>query len=462
MTTMSNHSSLFFDITDIVDYAKSNDNVTGIQRVQVRIISHLANIYGEHIIFCSYWNKNKKQYSYAPASDVFPDGEFNPKLILATLDFHQPRWPIDSLDVKKHLNQNKLRGLPRAKRKLELYIKAAILPDLLNKYGIRPTEKGKLRKSKALHTIKAIPKNGVLIFLGANWFEETLTKIGTEHKKQGGEVVQMIYDLIPTLHPEYCTSRLTHDFNNFIRGVNQYATKYACISDCTAKDLHNFLQQEDQHQKLNIKTIPLAHEFIGYERNSTEAQPSNHELLPLKNQPGFVLCVGTIEIRKNGANLLRAYLKVLKNNPNAPKLVFAGKPGWKTDEFYKIIQDNPDIQEKLIIAKSATDGDLAFLYQNCLFTVYPSFYEGWGLPVGESAWFGKLCVASNATSLPEVCGESIDYVDPTDIDGMAEKIEQLIAKPDLISAWETKIKGRQLRTWADVSEDFYSFATGGS
>ena len=57
------------------------------------------------------------------------------------------------------------------------------------------------------------------------------------------------------------------------------------------------------------------------------------------------------------------------------------------------------------IVDSPSDRELAYLYQRCLFAAYPSLYEGWGLPVGEAAWFGKYVISSNATSLPEVCGD---------------------------------------------------------
>ena len=110
-----------------------------------------------------------------------------------------------------------------------------------------------------------------------------------------------------------------------------------------------------------------------------------------------MLCVGTIESRKNGLSLLRAWQRLpAEMGEAAAILVFAGRYG-------KI--GGPDFREELAaghgpaadvrVIDMPSDSELAWLYRNCLFTVYPSFVEGWGLPVGESAWFGKYCIASS-------------------------------------------------------------------
>ena len=76
----------------------------------------------------------------------------------------------------------------------------------------------------------------------------------------------------------------------------------------------------------------------------------------------------------------------------------------------------------IAVAETPSDAELAFLYRNCRFTVFPSLYEGWGLPIGESLWFGKLCIASKTSSMPEVGGDLVDYVDPKDADSLQQAI----------------------------------------
>jgi len=135
-----------------------------------------------------------------------------------------------------------------------------------------------------------------------------------------------------------------------------------------------------------------------------------------------------------------------------PQLIFAGKYGWKIAAFLAKLESNPALKEKVTILSSPSDRDLAFLYQKSLFTIYPSIYEGWGLPVGESAWFGRYVISSSATSLPEVCGELVDYVDPNDIGDICDKVIFALKNPSHVAEVEGRIRSAKLRTWDDVAE----------
>jgi glycosyltransferase involved in cell wall biosynthesis len=98
---------------------------------------------------------------------------------------------------------------------------------------------------------------------------------------------------------------------------------------------------------------------------------------------------------------------------------------------------------------------LAWLYKYCLFSIFPSHVEGWGLPVGESAWFGSLCVASNASAIPEVCGELMDYVDPADTADITRAVRRLITDRDYLQQRKAMIARATLRRWSDVAGDLY-------
>jgi glycosyltransferase involved in cell wall biosynthesis len=167
--------------------------------------------------------------------------------------------------------------------------------------------------------------------------------------------------------------------------------------------------------------------------------------------------VGSIEIRKNGLGLLNAWDEVAKARPDdKTKLVFAGRIGWLVDDFLARLASSPSLRERVILLTSPSDADLAWLYGHCLFTIYPSRYEGWGLPVGESLWFGKPCLASRASSIPEVGGDLIDYFDPESITDMAECITKVLSHPEALQAREQRIRQAALRSWADLSEAVYS------
>lgn len=124
----------------------------------------------------------------------------------------------------------------------------------------------------------------------------------------------------------------------------------------------------------------------------------------------FWLNVGTIEPRKNILRLLRAYSNLLKQNPNTFPLVLAGSEGWLSN-----IQDTINIlnlKNKVHILGYVDNEELQWLYQNCFCFIYPSLFEGFGLPILEAMTFGKPVISSYVTSIPEVIGDSGVLINP--------------------------------------------------
>jgi glycosyltransferase involved in cell wall biosynthesis len=100
-----------------------------------------------------------------------------------------------------------------------------------------------------------------------------------------------------------------------------------------------------------------------------------------------------------------------------------------------------------------TDKELVWLYGRSSFTVFPSLAEGWGLPIGESLWFGKPRVASDATSMPEVGGSLRFYGDPHDIDTFADPIIRLVREREFHANPVAAINASRLRTWAEAASE---------
>ncbi|HEY6356369.1 MAG TPA: glycosyltransferase, partial [Burkholderiaceae bacterium] len=140
-----------------------------------------------------------------------------------------------------------------------------------------------------------------------------------------------------------------------------------------------------------------------------------------------------------------------------PRLVFAGRQGWLIHEFKTTLANDPELARHVRIVDSPSDRELAYLYQHCLFTAYPSLYEGWGLPVGEAAWFGKYVICSNATSLPEVCGGLIDYFDSGDLTALCANLERAISDPEYVHRKAQAIARSPMRLWSDVADEMHRF-----
>jgi glycosyltransferase involved in cell wall biosynthesis len=133
-----------------------------------------------------------------------------------------------------------------------------------------------------------------------------------------------------------------------------------------------------------------------------------------------------------------------------PVLVFAGQIGWLVDDLLSELAASNYLDGKIVQMPGLMDAELRQAYRACMFTVFPSLCEGWGLPIAESLMQGKFCVASNRTSIPEVGGDLIDYFDPSSEDDALAKIERALLDPDYLAAREARLRAEyRPRTWAD-------------
>lgn len=447
---------LYFDVTDIVEYAHHNSRVSGIQRVQARAIASMAARHGERIRCTFVHPQDRRVYTFT-ASDVFAGSEFSSMLLLYRLGFASRRRFPRKAEIKKYLIPYKHNKLLRAVKKTQVYLAALLSPERVKRLGVQHEYIGSREKVAHREVVDLIAADSRLVFLGANWTYPELIDFSQRHLEQGGDVIQMIYDLIPDRAPEFCSDSLVSSFRNFLRNTPTFASRFMCISDWSRKEYLEFLAS--MHVQKEVVTVPLAHEFEGYARNDRSARPDDAHVARLAGTR-YVLCVGTLERRKNGISLLRVWSRLASRlGDKLPTLVFAGKYGQGIDEFLDELRSQPVLKERVRLINNPSDRDLAFLYQHCLFTAFPSLYEGWGLPVGEAAWFGKYCIASSATSLPEVCGDLSDYVDPHDVDQLADAVERTVLDPTRLAAKEAAIRAHALRTWSDVADDIFTFVT---
>jgi glycosyltransferase involved in cell wall biosynthesis len=133
----------------------------------------------------------------------------------------------------------------------------------------------------------------------------------------------------------------------------------------------------------------------------------------------FWLNVGTIEPRKNQRRLVEAYARYLALGGQPMPLVLAGGKGWLMEDFKKHL-DALGITAHIILTGYVSDDELIWLYRNCYANLYPSLFEGFGLPVLEGMQFGTPTFTSKSTSIPEVAGDAAILLDPEDTEGWAQ------------------------------------------
>lgn len=146
----------------------------------------------------------------------------------------------------------------------------------------------------------------------------------------------------------------------------------------------------------------------------------------LENIPvgGYWLNVGTIEPRKNQRRLVEAYARYLAQGGAPMPLVLAGGKGWLMEGFQKQLGEL-GIDAKVVMTGYVSDDELIWLYRNCYANLYPSLFEGFGLPVLEGMQFGAPTLASNSTSIPEVTGDAAILIAPEDTERWVQAMLQL-------------------------------------
>jgi glycosyltransferase involved in cell wall biosynthesis len=270
----------------------------------------------------------------------------------------------------------------------------------------------------------------VLLLLGASWSENHIPALNVIKRGLDVTVVHAIMDLIPIRLPQFFVDGIGREFLHHMFEVFAVSDHLLAISENTKKDSEQF--QRD----MSLPQVPISVFRLGDDSTATVADSSPD---PRVVPGAYVLAVGTLEVRKNYIALYNAWVIAAEAGTPMPTLVIVGQPGWLADDFIYQAQADPRVEGKIVLLTSVGDEHLAWLYANCLFTAYPSWYEGWGLPVAESLHYGKLCVASSTSSVPEIAGDLIEYREPHDARGFYEVISRYANDPDALAAAEARI-----------------------
>lgn len=264
----------------------------------------------------------------------------------------------------------------------------------------------------------------------------------------GGRVkcINMIYDLTPVLFPNWASEKGTRSFTHWVRGQIRNADLVLAISHFQKKEIEAFLSESALPHR------PIEVVRLGDTLPASATMPPRPRYVP--NDP-FVLCVSTLHVRKNHHCLYQVWRQLATRlGPQCPRLLLVGIPthvGFR-DLLHQMRHDR--LVNRLITHLSEVcDKELAWYYKHCLFTVYPSFYEGWGLPISESLQSGKYCIASSHESMQEAGGDLVDYFDPFDYKACLDLIHRAITQPEYVKAREEEIRRRYVPTsWAVTAQ----------
>lgn len=245
-----------------------------------------------------------------------------------------------------------------------------------------------------------------------------------------------IYDLVNAKYPQWISGD-----KSYCEYWKNRLQKAATNADIVIVDSE--YTKEDVINTFNLPKKKVRRVYCGLDRRLDNSVTEENEYDRKWRSVGrYMLSVCTIEPRKNLNGALKAF-KIYKEHHRDDdiKLVIVGKVGWVTEPIFAEINNSP-FRDDIIITGYVTDAELLSLYKNCLFSVYASFFEGFGLPILESLSLGKTVVCSNTSSMPEVGEDAVCYCNPYDIESIADAMEKLSQNDEYRSQLENKAKSQ--------------------
>jgi glycosyltransferase involved in cell wall biosynthesis len=297
------------------------------------------------------------------------------------------------------------------------------------------------------HTAAPVNMNSgvTLVFLGALWINDALMLAARLANSQGATIVSLLYDLTPVMEEGH-TAAVNRLFERYLNLVIQSAGRVPAISESSRRDFEAYAVRAG-------KTAP-AGSATGLPCGLT---PAGRDLSSNPWPRPYALLVGTVEARKDHIVAFRAWEKLITEHGSdaVPDLVCVGRLGWHASEFLREYVHTNGLGGKVsLLSSSVSDSELASLYAHADFTVYPSRYEGWGLPVSESIAFGKVPVVARNSSLVEAGGDMAVYFETGSPQALVEAIEFNVLDNNRRKELEDRIRmaSTEVITWETVAK----------
>lgn len=239
-------------------------------------------------------------------------------------------------------------------------------------------------------------------------------------------VVVSVHDLSFEHLPETFKWRSRKQLRITVRRSARDAAQVIALSEFARHDIVETYRISAE----KVSVIPLAASSAFRPVNDEEELQRVRQTYGIKDD--YILAVGAIQPRKNLSRLVAAFSRLRRANPagKLPQLVLAGKCAWLFDETLRTIKEL-EVSDSVILTGYVPQGDLPALYSGALCFVYPSYFEGFGLPPLEAMQCGAPVIAGNRTSLPEVVGDAGLLVDPFAVEEITSAIQRVITDSDL-------------------------------
>lgn len=263
-------------------------------------------------------------------------------------------------------------------------------------------------------------KDDVLFIGGLGWDVVDCAALALIKARTEFKIATVIYDMIPIKHREFLGGDPKDYFWNYFLHMASLADHSFCISKCTEADFVAFCA--DSGYETPKTSILYLGANVPAKADSAEIDDKN--LVKRLSKRRYALSVGTFEIRKNYKLILSLWHELVKDPEFDLDLVLVGMPGWRVDNIISEMEASPLFNKRIFWLKGLSDAGLSWLYDNCHVFLFPSLYEGWGLPVVEALQHRRHAIVSNRGSTPEAGMGLATIVDPDDREGWIREIRR--------------------------------------
>lgn len=239
----------------------------------------------------------------------------------------------------------------------------------------------------------------------------------------------VVHDLILSLFSQYHPWQRVLMNKLFMKKTLKRAHKILVNSEFTKRDLLKL------YPELEKKTHKIFIPYMQQEMNNKKKQPSFLK----ENQP-YIFNLNTLEPRKNIVNLILAFERLKKQFMLPHKLIIAGQPGWLYKDIFDL-RERSSFKKEIILTGYISEGEKKYLYSHASVFVYPSLYEGIGIPILEAMNNNCPVIASNRSSIPEIANGAALLFNPDSVEDLSNAILKLIRDP--IFSKELKAKGKK-------------------
>lgn len=267
-----------------------------------------------------------------------------------------------------------------------------------------------------------------------------------ELKAKGVRIAVFLHDIIPVMWPQYAAESTVASFLGYIVACVSYGDWFISSTQANLDYLHDFMKQIGVENN-----APCTVSWLGMDFGGGKEQNVQKRVKGIADGGKYLLMVGTVEPRKNHKLVLDAMDAVLYER--GWRLVISGRRGWKVEALEERIRKHPQLGRQLFWIEDAADSDLAYLYAHARFVVFPSFAEGFGLPIVEAFSRGVPVLSADCPVMKEVGGSFCRYFSAADPGSLVRTLEAADGEQEYESCKEA-VRRYPFVSWEQVCDRF--------